>query len=245
MPRYEKAPAQAGQIIERMMERYHPQLRDANVKVDVLFAFATTDEFGDRKGSAVKLHGYSCKAVVRVLGLKDRTVGRGDAEIVIDGDEWPTWPDDEKDALLDHELEHLELKTDKDGLVVRDDLDRPKLRIRKHDHQFGWFDSIARRHGSASLEIQQAQAFHSQYKQLWLPYVDKPDQTPVVAEAKSDESVEVDVRDDAESGAITSVTISAGGKSVTTTPKQMKKLATTLTKAAKRGHGGRRAAAGK
>jgi len=37
MPTYRKAPALAGQIIERMMEKYHQPLRDAGVKVECLF----------------------------------------------------------------------------------------------------------------------------------------------------------------------------------------------------------------
>jgi hypothetical protein len=58
--------------------------------------------------------------------------------------------------------------------VVRDDLDRPKLRVRKHDHQFGWFDSIARRHGPASFEVQQYRKFNESHRQLWLEFEDGP-----------------------------------------------------------------------
>lgn len=242
MPRFERAPVDADIIVGRMMERYHPQLRDAGVTVECLFAFALTDDNGDKVGAAVKLHGYTCKAVVRVLSLKDRTVGRGDVEVLIDGDNWPTWSDEEKDALLDHELEHVELRTDKDGVIIRDDLDRPKLRLRKHDHQFGWFDSIARRHGRASSEVQQALAFHDQYSQLWLPYLDSPDQTPVATEAVSDGEDETDHGP----GEVTSVTLSARGKSVTLTPQKMKTLAKNIGKALKgKTHGGRRAASGR
>jgi hypothetical protein len=224
MPRFERAPAEADLIVGRMMERYHPQLRDAGVTVDCLFAFATTDENGDTIGCAVKLHGYACKAVVRVLSLKDRTVGRADVEILIDGDNWDTWSEAEKDALIDHELEHVELRTDKDGLLIRDDLDRPKLRLRKHDWQFGWFDSIARRHGHASGEVQQFEQFKESHRQTWLPFMDKPDQTPVVVEAKSEEPGEADGD-------------SQGELIPLTRPKKKKKAAAK--------HGGRRAAAGR
>ena len=180
MPRYEKSPAEVRQIVDRMMDRYHPQLRDAKVDVCCLMAFPTTDKNGDNTGPPIKFQGYPAAAVVKIIGLKERTDGRADAEICIDGDKWPTLSDSEKDALVDHELEHLELKTDKHGAIVRDDLDRPKLKIRKHDHQFGWFDSIVRRHGRNSLEHQQFVEFQDVgYQQRWLPFLDKPDTAPV------------------------------------------------------------------
>ena len=91
-----------------------------------------------------------------------------DAEIVLDGDRWDELSAEEQDAAIDHELTHLELVVDDSGLR-RDDLDRPNLRIRKHDHQFGWFDCVARRHGTASFEWRQYEQFTEvSYKQLWL-----------------------------------------------------------------------------
>lgn len=182
MPRYERAPAEVSQIVERMRDKYHPQLRDAGVTMTYLLAFPVTDENGDSKGPALKHHGYPASAVVKIIGLKERTDGRADAEIVIDGENWPTLSDAQKDALIDHELEHLELKYDKEGLLVRDDLSRPKLIIRKHDFQAGWFDSIVRRHGRAAPEVIQWEDFKTvHYEQRWLPYLDEPDTTPVAA----------------------------------------------------------------
>lgn len=106
---------------------------------------------------------------IKVMSLKDRAAGRADAELLLDGDRWPTFADEEQAAIIDHELTHLELCIGDDGLR-RDDLDRPKLRVRKHDHQFGWFDAVARRHGEDSIEWQQyAQFTNTTYQQLWLP----------------------------------------------------------------------------
>lgn len=221
MPRYEKAPAEVGQIVERMMDRYHPQLRDAGVTVAQLLAFPSTDESGDSKGPAIKHQGYQAQAVIKIIGLKERTDGRADAELVIDGENWPLLSGEEKDALIDHELEHLELKLDKDGLLVRDDLERPKLVIRKHDHQFGWFDSIVRRHGRDSLEFKQLDDFQTvHYQQRWLPYLDSPDQTRVEADPireASPKSGGPNEHDDLK------VSFQAGGKKVETTVGEFKK----------------------
>lgn len=182
MPRFERAPAEVGQIVDRMMDRYHPQLRDAGVTITCLMAFPTTDKNGDNSGPPLKHQGYPALAIVKVIGLKERTDGRSDAEICIDGDAWMLRSEAEKDALVDHELEHLELKTDKNGALVRDDLERPKLKIRRHDFQAGFFDSIVRRHGRAAPEWSHYETFRTvHYEQRWLPYLDCPDTTPTIA----------------------------------------------------------------
>lgn len=228
MSRYEKAPAEVIQIVERMTERYHPTLRDAGASIVCLMAFPTEDKNGDSTGPALTHQGYPAQAVVKIIGLKERTDGRADAEICIDGENWPTLSDAQKDALIDHELEHLEPKYDKHGLLVRDDLNRPKLKIRKHDHQFGWFDAIVRRHGRAALEFLQFDEFQTRYyTQRWLPYLDTPDTTPVVAPA---DEAKVENAAAAGEGGIESVTFSSPGrKSVTLTRDSVKKF----TKASK------------
>lgn len=174
MPTYEPVNEDIRSRVERLVEKYHQPLKDARVQLDLLWARSTLDGNGDITGPAIKHQGYPCAAVVRVIGLKDRSKGMGDAEILLDADRWDEWSEEEQNAIIDHELEHLELARDSEGAIKRDDLDRPKLRLRKHDHQFGWFDSIVRRHGSNALEWQQHQAFvDGPLKQLWLPYVDE------------------------------------------------------------------------
>jgi hypothetical protein len=249
MPRYEKAPAIVGQIVERMMDRYHPQLRDAGVTVAQLMAFPLTDENGDSKGPALKYQGYTAAAVIKIIGLKERTDGRCDAELVIDGDNWDVISDEQRDALVDHELEHLELKYDKDGCLVRDDLDRPKLVIRKHDHQFGWFDSIVRRHGRNAFEFKQLDEFQTvHYQQRWLPYLDEPDQTRVEAEPIKEAAPVSDGSNrgiESDSG-IDSVTISSPGRESVVLTREVGKAFKDagITGKGKRGKSDRKVAAG-
>lgn len=250
MPRYEACDESVRSIVAQMLERYHQPLRDAEVRIDVLKAFALTDENGDSIGCAIKHQGYQAAGVVRIINLKDRTKGLGDAEIVIDGDRWDEWSEDEKAALIDHEIEHLELRYDNDGLLVRDDLGRPKLRLRKHDHQFGWFDSIARRHGSASFEMQQYEQFRETHRQMWLPFADDEvipqsggrmpgENTEAQDSADIEEAVAGSIeqgtvtREQILAGGVTSVTLSAGDKSVTLTPAKLKKAAKAMRGAAR------------
>lgn len=173
MSTYQLAPKAVLQTVERMMKKYHPELHDVSVSVDCLFAHAPRDKDGDFVGHSIMHNGYPANAIIRIIGLKDRTAGRGDSEMVIDGDQWDLWSEEEQGALVDHELTHLELVTDAQGVLKRDDLERPRLKVRKHDHQFGWFDSVARRHGEASFEIRQWTEFQDKNRQLWLSFADE------------------------------------------------------------------------
>jgi hypothetical protein len=171
MPIYEAAPGEVRVVCDQMLEKYHGELHDAEVTIDLLFASPKADD-GDinPESHAIKHHGYPAMAVVKVNAYKLRVQSHADAEMIIDKQRWEELSDEQREALIDHELEHLELKTDKDGNLLRDDLDRPKLRTRLHDHQYGWFNSVARRHGKASLEVQQFNHLLEQQKQMWLTF---------------------------------------------------------------------------
>ena len=153
-----------------MLEKHHPELHDAELIVDVLVAFATKNEQGEPRGPALSHGGYPAIATVRINSLKQRVLGGGDALVTLDGDRWGDFSSLQQRAILDHELTHLELVEGEGGGVEGDDIGRPRLRLRKHDHQFGWFDAVVRRHGANSVEWSQFAAFRDQaLKQTWLP----------------------------------------------------------------------------
>lgn len=135
-------------------DRYHKPLKEAGVTIDLLLAHASRDQNDDPVGAAVKHGGYPAAAVIKIVSLKDRVAGLGDAQMIVDGDKWDEWTDAELDALLDHELTHLEIVVDKDGAIVQDDAGRPKLKIRLHDFQIGGFHSIAKKHKEDAFEVQ-------------------------------------------------------------------------------------------
>ena len=109
MPTYAKAPAEIAELVNDLMDRYHGKLLEAGVTVDLLLAHAKQDSDGPNpEAVALKQHGYQVAALIRVVPYKLRVQGHGDAEITIDGDRWDEWPTAEREALLDHELEHLE-----------------------------------------------------------------------------------------------------------------------------------------
>jgi hypothetical protein len=164
MKTYSAASADLLKRIERMQAEHHPDL--AKVTVGALFVF------DDEKSESVLKHqGYPAAAVVRITPLKDRALGLADALIVVDRTHWQKLGPAQMNALIDHELEHLTTVLDPDtGKPKFDGQNRPKLQMRQHDHQLGWFDAIARRHGEASPEICQARELLEQTKQLYFDF---------------------------------------------------------------------------
>ena len=143
--------------VEAVAAEYHKRLVDAGLAIDVLEVRPKTDEAGfPIEERALKVSGYPCYATIQILGPKDRGAGRGDVLLCIDAYQWPELSEATQVSILDHELTHLELVTDSEGTVKLDDYERPKLKIRLHDWQCGWFADVAKRHGVASIECQQA-----------------------------------------------------------------------------------------
>ncbi len=158
---YEKCGEEVTDLLKRVVNKYHDELKKAKVTIDCLFA-------RNPDGDALKLHGYKCAAVVRKVGLKDRAKGMADAEIVIDEKGWEEMMEAQKIALLDHELYHLVPKKDENGHFDYDDLNRPKLKIKLHDAQIGIFKTIIERHGEDSIDAKVAEQFIDEFSQLLL-----------------------------------------------------------------------------
>lgn len=163
---YEKPSADQLALLQEVMSTYHQQ-RLGDVTIGLLVAHAECyEDTGEPKGPALLVRGVPALGATKINSLKLRAHGLEDAEIVIDGDRWKDLSRGQRLALIDHELTHLELNTTDSGTVRRDDLDRPRLKMRGHDHEFGWFDEVAERHGAASIEVHQAKRFvadHGQY----------------------------------------------------------------------------------
>jgi hypothetical protein len=148
-------------LIAGLIASHHPDLQKHEVTVGVVLA--TTD---DPDKPAVKLHGYPCAAVVSITPYKQRIHGVADALITIDAANWDDLSERQRESLIAHELTHLTVATDRKGYAKADDAGRPKLRMRLHDVQVGWFMSIAERYGEDSYEVQQARDIQDKHGQL-------------------------------------------------------------------------------
>jgi hypothetical protein len=166
MPKtYEEAPSHVATRANKLIERNHSDLWKVEARIDYIFAHNDT-------GDAVAHRGYPALAVVRIVNLKDRTKGMGDAEITIDAAKYLMMTEAQQDALLDHELHHLIVMRDDEGLAKTDDIGRPRFRMRKHDWDFGWFNVIAERHGLNSPEVTQAKLIWDHSHQALFPFLE-------------------------------------------------------------------------
>lgn len=168
MPTYTNANEEARPLIETLIEAHHDHLTENTVTVGLLFATNDGDE------PPVTNHGYPCYAVVGITSHKNRALGCPDCLIVIDGNErtgWPSWDVKMRAAILDHELEHLMVKTDKHGSTKKDSLGRPQLELAKHDYHLGGFTVIAERHKNHSIEVIQLAVLATAHGQLFFPWM--------------------------------------------------------------------------
>jgi hypothetical protein len=158
-------------LLAEIMERHHRPLHDAGVRVGVILA--QTD--GD--GPPVSHGGYPALATIRIVSLKDRLSKSFDAELLIDRQEFEDLTERQRAALIDHELSHLQLakfsyssKTDAYGepiegaeeiRFVTDDLNRPKLKLKKGDFHLGdGFAGVIRRNGADAVEFIHIRKIH-------------------------------------------------------------------------------------
>lgn len=170
---FQRAPGDIRHLCRQVMRDWHPKLVEASVRVELLVAYGKVNEDGEIIAPALKHHGVRALGVCKIIPIQQRVLGLGDVLILLDGDEWPEMGEDEQLALLDHELTHVDLvlemravakptvpgalvtETQVQATVQLDDAGRPKLRMRQHDRDYGWFDSVAQRHGLASSEVRQ------------------------------------------------------------------------------------------
>ena len=174
MPTYEKCQShEDGEGVLKMSKTLinavpeHGQLE--RVKIDYLFAFADLDDEGQPINNALNKNGMRALGLCRKIGLKDRAKGNGDVEILLDHDHWKTIPEAERRALLDHEMTHIGVCVARGGIIKLDAIGRPKINIRKHDVEVGWFASVAQRHGRHSIEQIQAKSILDKAGQFFWP----------------------------------------------------------------------------
>lgn len=162
---YTPASSEVRDLIAELVDKSYPDIASLTTSFDLLFVETTGD------GPALSCRGCPAYAVIRIVGSRERAKGAKDVEICIDKFHYANLADRTQRALLDHELFHLEPKTDKTGAFAVDQNRRPKFKMRKHDREFGWFDEIARRHGIHSIEVLQAKKIIADTAELYFPFM--------------------------------------------------------------------------
>lgn len=140
-------------LVSRVMKRRYPRLAKAEVAVGVLMA--RNDD-----GPAIKRNGYEVLACIKPVPLKDRLTKEYDAELVIDGAEYEKLRPRQQEALVAHELAHIDTVDDdeSDDETVTwktDDLGRPKLKSVPGDwHAGDGFADVVAEYGTDAIEFE-------------------------------------------------------------------------------------------
>jgi hypothetical protein len=169
---FDKAPKETHEIIAAIAGKHHPDLVEAKAKIECLVARREGAKGEKIGGSAVRENGYPRAAKIKITSLHDRTLGMEDVVITLDEKKFDDMTPDEKAAVIDQQLERIEVmreggESDTDKPILLDKWGRPRMKLKKFDHSFLWFNSIAERHADASREVQEAKHFFDEQGQGW------------------------------------------------------------------------------
>jgi len=155
-------------LVERVIDKSFPELKEAGVTINILFAYKTNKY--DAPIVALRKDGHALAAKISITSQEDRARGQADCKLVIDDFGWGTMKDMHRAALIDHELRHLSLgaikptkKNDFATGLKRDDLGRPVIKICPHDWVLTGFARTAEIYGDYSIEARQFLHFKAEY----------------------------------------------------------------------------------
>jgi hypothetical protein len=169
--KYTKIDKGTKELVDQVLKNHQGGLNAVGVKFDFLFGYAPVNDDGERTGPALKVHGIPTNSISRIVNLRDRVKGNGDAEVILDGDTWPNLTEAQQVAIIDRALEHFEISRDIDGEVIFDTHGRPKLKLRQADWTITLFNSIAVRHGEASPEVETLRKFSEACSQTYFAFM--------------------------------------------------------------------------
>ncbi|MFO0892413.1 MAG: putative metallopeptidase [Isosphaeraceae bacterium] len=168
-----KATADVFALVQDVLaEEYPPIARlSPGLTIEILFALS------DTAAPALAKNGYPCAGIIKVVSEEARAAGGPDILLLLDGDRWPSWTEEERYSLIHHELHHLvpvKLRVDPDNRDAftcdLDGLGRPKVRLRRHDFEVGGFNVIVERYGESCFEWQLIKRVHDAFDQQLLPF---------------------------------------------------------------------------
>lgn len=150
-------------LAKKAMKKREPELDKAGVSLMILLVHGG-------EPPQLKVGGYAAAAKIKINNVESRSQGMADATIQIDNDVWLDLSARKQEALIAHELHHLEVCYDKDGKVKLDTVGRPKLKTRLHDHQIGIFEDILADYGEECCDHDQVQPLKIFYEQRLMPW---------------------------------------------------------------------------
>ena len=146
----------AGEItayVQHVLDHNLIELKTAGVTVEVLLAASDDDDT-----PPVKTFGVRAYADIKINDLKNRVAGCRDVRLVIDASRFENSSDARKRGIIHGQLCRVEVKRDKDGVIVTDDAARPKLKLKPLDFGGGGMFDTVDRFGADAVEYKVFQA---------------------------------------------------------------------------------------
>lgn len=135
------------------MKKWHTELHEAGVKLSILM-FSRTDRTGSPvREVTLETWGGVSLAIIKRLNAVERSLDKTDLRMVIDAYGWSQLTHPEREALLDHELEHLTVRLLRNGAVRLHGDGHPMLKDRWHDIEIGMFMSVITRHAETAVKL--------------------------------------------------------------------------------------------
>lgn len=159
-------------FVNQILETEYPAIAGMTSQIEIGVLFVSSDK-PDKP--ALTHSGYPAAATIRVVSEEDRAAGGPDVILSIDHDRWEELNENERYALIHHELHHLDpvkLRPSIDGgsFCDVDNLGRPKIKLRRHDFEIGGFNTIVERHKDDCIEWQSIKKVHDRFHQRLLPF---------------------------------------------------------------------------
>jgi hypothetical protein len=161
---YDTKDPEAYESLERVLRRhdhFNPIRAD-----EFTFVLALASQIGESQKPPLP---DGAKAFIKQTNSLDRACGVPDIRVVIDAERWEGLSLEERDALIAHELYHME-PTGK-----RDSYDRPLCTMIDADVKITGFREVAEWYGERSMEVKSYRAFGELLKQALLPFPDDRD----------------------------------------------------------------------
>lgn len=123
---------------------------------------------------ALKHHGYPAAALISITSPEERVAGGSDLRLKIDNIAWSRMNERRREALIAHELLHIDVTTvpGRDTEPVTDDYGRPKVKLRLHDWEVGGFSQIVDWYGDDAVEKRIVNDINERLSQMVLPFMD-------------------------------------------------------------------------
>lgn len=147
---FESAEEQVRAYVDRLLEQHHHDLNEAEVQIGLIFV--SDFDKDDNPVPSIKLHGAFAAGCISLVKGVAGVFNPYQAQIQIDKLYWDNASEEVRLALVDHEIEHIELVRDKNGIVQTDDRNRTMIKLKPDDWVLTGFMSVVRRHGPNAVE---------------------------------------------------------------------------------------------